>query len=71
MTLEVTAVRADGKLAMRQDAIDKHSVAITESGDKELEQRLADMIANHNKARSPCGQKVVGKTPSLWDSFLV
>lgn len=67
MTLEVTAVRADGKLAMRQDVIDKHHAAITDSGDKELEQKLTDLIATHNKAcnRNQCGQKVVGKYTSL------
>ena len=35
---------------MRQDVIDKHHVAITDSGDKELEQMLTDLIATHNKA---------------------
>ena len=47
---KVTAVRADGKLATRQDTVDKHNTAIANINDKELEKKFAELIQNHNKA---------------------
>ena len=48
--LKVTAVRADGKLATRQDTVDKHNAAIANINDKELEKKFAELTQSHSKA---------------------
>ena len=50
MKHKVTTVRADGKLAMHQDTVDKHNTAIANISDEELEKKFAELIQNHNKA---------------------